>query len=96
MNNRKYTLIIAFSLLALVSFDSCKALAKTAVKYWTKKQVKEFVQNCETKSSKLIGEANASKFCDCAVDKVAEQYKNYEEAKTVSVTEIIKLANECR
>lgn len=96
MNIKKNTLIIAFSLLALISLDSCKALAKTAFKYWSKKQVKEFVQNCEAKSSKLVGEANAIKFCDCAVDKVAEQYKNYEDAKSISVTEIIKLAKDCR
>lgn len=86
------TLIIV----TMIAFGSCKALARTAAKYWTKKQIKEFVQNCETKTAKLLGEDKALKVCDCAVDKVAVQYKNYEDSKSVSVPELLKIANECR
>jgi hypothetical protein len=91
-------ILFLFLSLAMLSssLNSCKALARTAAKYWTKKQIKEFVQNCETKSAKLLGEDKAAQVCDCAVDKVAVQYKNYEDAKTVSIAELLKIANECR
>ena len=86
-----------FIALALVaSFSSCKALARTAAKHWSKKQIKEFVNNCEEKSAKLVGEDKAAKFCDCAVDEVAEKYKKYEDVKSVSMMEIVKIANGCR
>ncbi len=75
---------------------SCNALAKTALKHWSKKQVKEFVANCEDKSFKILGEANAAKFCNCAVDVVAEKYHNYEDAKSISILEIVKIANDCK
>ncbi len=88
------TLITCFVLLS--SIASCKTIARTAAKHWSKKQIKEFVNNCEEKSSKIVGTKNASKFCDCAVDQVAEKYKNYDDAKSVSITEIVKIANNCR
>jgi hypothetical protein len=71
-------------------------MAKAALKHWTKKQVKEFVKNCEEKSAKFVGQDKAAKFCNCAVDVVADKYKNYEEAKQISVVDILKLANDCK
>jgi hypothetical protein len=85
--------VISFSIITVVS---CKALAKAALKHWSKKQVKEFVANCEDKSSKIVGEANATKFCNCAVNVVAEKYHNYEDAKSINILEIVKIANDCK
>lgn len=86
------TLII--SLVAIPS-SSCKTVARAAARYWTKRQIKEFINNCETKSSKLLGDEKAKKFCDCAVDVVAEQYQNYNETKTLSVAALIEAAQDC-
>ena len=79
----------------LIMLGSCKALARTAAKYWTRKQIKEFVNNCETKAAKIIGEEKAKHYCDCAVDVAAEKYKNYDDIKDVSALELIKLARDC-
>jgi hypothetical protein len=93
----KKVLFILFVIsISIVTMVSCKALAKAALKHWSKKQVKEFVANCEDKSSKIVGEANAAKFCNCAVDVVAEKYHNYEDAKSISILEIVKIANDCK
>lgn len=75
---------------------SCKAIAKAAAKYWTKKQIKEFVANCEEKSSKLLGEEKAKQYCDCAVDQVAEKYHSYEDVKKMGIIEALKIAKNCK
>jgi Na+/alanine symporter len=93
---KKIIVPIAIVLIALTTVVSCKALAKAALKHWSKKQVKEFVANCEDKSAKFVGEENAAKFCNCAVDVVAEKYHNYEDAKSISIMEIVKIANDCK
>lgn len=82
----------------LISFSlaSCASLAKAAAKYWTKKQIKEFVTNCEEKSSRLIGEDKAKQYCDCAVDVVAEKYHNYDDVKKASIIEVLKIAKDCK
>lgn len=82
--------------LVIASLGSCASLAKAAAKYWTKKQIKEFVNNCEEKSSRLIGEDKAKQYCDCAVDVVAEKYNNYEDVKKASIIEVLKIAKECK
>jgi len=88
----------SFFILILVvgGFFSCKALAKGAAKWWTKKQIKEFVADCENKSSKLLGEDKAKKYCDCAVDKVAEEYHDFDEVKKKGVMAVIKIAKDCK
>ncbi len=83
-------------LLIGLSLGSCASLAKAAAKYWTKKQIKEFVTNCEEKSSRLIGEDKAQQYCDCAVDVVAEKYHNYEDVKKASIIEVLKIAKDCK
>lgn len=90
---------IFFLVLAIgiaVSMSNCKAMARAAAKYWTKKQIKEFVGNCEEKSAKFVGEEKAHQFCDCAVDQVAEKYQDYKKAEEVNILEIIKIANDCK
>ena len=86
------TLIIAAVLIA----PSCKTIARAAAKYWTNKQIREFVGKCEDKSSLLIGSENAKKYCDCAVDVVAEKYRNYEDVRKASLTDILKIAKDCK
>lgn len=88
--------ILFFVLVLGLSISGCKAMARTAAKYWTKKQIKEFVHNCEEKSAKFVGEEKAEHFCDCAVDKVAEKYKEYNSVQDVPIMEIIKIANDCK
>lgn len=87
---------ILFIVFFSIAFGACASLAKTAAKYWTKKQIKEFVYNCEEKSAKLIGEEKAKKYCDCAVDVVAEKYNNYKDVKTASIIEVLKIAKDCK
>ena len=89
-------LLLLFFSMTLIGFLSCKAIARTAARYWTKKQIKEFVTNCETRSSRLIGEDNAKKYCDCAVDVVAEKYRNYQETKTISLIDLLNIAEGCK
>ena len=91
-------ILLGLSLLLGLSMNlsSCKAMARAAAKYWSKKQIKKFVADCETKAGKLIGEQKAAHFCDCAVDKVAEKYKNFEDAKEITALEIVKIATDCK
>lgn len=97
ISNMKKLLILS-SLAIFLGFGllSCKAMARTAAKYWTKKQIKEFVSNCEEKSSRFVGAEKAAQYCDCAVDKVAEKYKDYKEVTQQSIIEVLKIANDCR
>lgn len=76
-------------------FYSCKAMARAAAKYWTKRQIKKFVADCENRAGLVIGEHKAAHFCNCAVDKVAEKYKNFEDAKDITALEIVKIAQGC-
>lgn len=87
--------LIAIVALFLVPV-SCKTVARAAARYWTNRQIKEFIHNCEEKSSKLIGDEKAKQFCDCAVDAVAEEYKNYQDTKTVSAVRLLEVAQDCR
>ena len=69
---------------------------KGAAKYWTRKQIKEFVTNCESHASKIMSEEKAGHYCDCAVDEIAEKYNNYEDVKKMRIVEVLKLAKNCR
>lgn len=89
------TLLIGIFAISL-SLLSCKATARLALKYWTKKQVREFVSGCEDKTKSILGAEKAKKYCDCAVDVVAEKYQNYQEIKNVSILDILKIANNCK
>ncbi|MBY0479426.1 MAG: hypothetical protein K2Q24_17395 [Chitinophagaceae bacterium] len=80
----------------LITAISCKAIARTAAKYWTRKQIREFVSNCEIRSSRLIGEENATKYCNCAVDVVAQKYRDYQETKTISLVNLLEIAEGCK
>lgn len=82
--------------LALITVISCKAVGRIAAKYWLKREIKEFVSNCENKAGKLIGTEKANKYCDCSVDLVAQKYHNYQDAKKISVLEIIDFLNKCK
>lgn len=79
-----------------ITLSSCKAIGRAAAKYWTKKQIKEFVADCENKAGKIIGEEKATKYCDCAVDVVAEKYQNYEEAKKIGIRDIMQITKDCQ
>lgn len=87
-----------FSIVAvcIIGLFSCKALAKGAAKWWTKKQIKEFVSDCETKSARLLGEERAAKYCSCAVDEVAAKYNDFEDVKKAGVVEVLKIAKDCK
>jgi hypothetical protein len=51
--------------------------------------------NCQEKTSNLIGDEKAKRFCNCAVDVVAEQYQNYNETKTISAATLLNAAKDC-
>lgn len=88
--------IITFLFTAVLIGSSCKTIARAAARYWTNRQIKEFVSKCEDKSSLIIGQENAKKYCDCAVDVVAEKYRNYEDVKKASLADVLKIANDCK
>lgn len=92
----KYLRIIGFCLFLSGGLMSCKAIAKTAAKHWTKKQIKEFVANCEEKSARLLGEEKATKYCNCAVDQVAEKYPDFNDYKKIGIVEALKIAKDCK
>lgn len=85
-----------FLLLIAMSLVSCKAMLKGAARYWTKKQIQEFVTNCETHASKLMSNEKAVQYCDCALNVVSEKYQNYEDAKKAGIMEVLKVAADCR
>ena len=89
----KKVLLVGIICLPLLS---CKALMKGAARYWTKKQIKEFVANCEEHASKLLSDDKAKQYCDCAVDVVAEKYNSYEDVKKAGIVEVLKAAKDCK
>lgn len=93
---KKTTILLIVLSLGIFAAVSCKTAGRIAARYWLKKEIKEFVSNCEEKTNKLVGSENAHKYCDCAVDIVAEQYHNYQDAKKISVMQIIEFINKCK
>lgn len=93
---KKYRVFLAVIVVAVIAAASCKTVGRIAAKYWLNREIKEFVSNCEDKASTLIGSEKAHKYCDCSVDLVAEQYHNYQDAKNISVMEIIDFINKCK
>ena len=97
----KRKIIIAFSFTVVIVasnmiFTSCNSIARAAAKYWTNRQIREFVNNCEDKSSIILGSENAKKYCDCAVDIVAEKYRNYDDVKKASIADVLQAARNCK
>ena len=93
---KQYKILIPVILIGIIAAVSCKTVGRIAAKYWLNREIKEFVSNCEDKASTLIGSEKAHKYCDCSVDLVAEQYHNYQDAKTISVLEILDFINKCK
>ena len=91
-----YKLLLPVVLVTSLVIVSCKTVGRIAAKYWLKREINEFVSNCEDKAGKLIGSEKAHKYCDCSVDLVAEQYHNYQDAKSISVIEILDFINKCK
>lgn len=71
-------------------------MMKGAARYWTKKQIKEFVANCENHASKLMSEEKAAEYCNCAVNVVSEKYQNFEDVKKAGIMEVLKVASDCK
>lgn len=92
---RTYLLLFAF-LLAMIIVVSCKTVGRIAAKYWLNREIKEFVSTCADKAKLVVGKDNAYKYCDCAVDVVAEKYHDYQDAKKISLVELIDFVNNCR
>lgn len=93
---KKLSITFIILLFCFIIEVSCKTIARTAAKYWTRRQIKEFVSNCETRTSQLLGAENAAKYCDCAVDVVAEKYRNYQDSKTISLNNLVDILNGCK
>ena len=90
------TISAALCMVALIYASSCKTIARAAARYWTNKQIREFVGKCEDNTSLFLGSENAKKYCDCAVDVVAEKYRNYEDLKNTTLTDVLKIAKDCK
>ncbi len=86
---------MAFVMVATTGLSGCKAMARAAAKYWTKKQIKEFLTNCESSAIGKFGESKGKDFCGCAVDVVSEQYQNYDDAKNINFAKILLTAKDC-
>jgi hypothetical protein len=80
----------------LVTLTNCKMVMKSAAKYWTRKQIKEFVGKCEDHASKIMSDEKAVLYCDCAVDVVAEKYNSFEDAMKAGLIEVLKTAKDCK
>ena len=93
---KKYPVLTAALSMIIITVISCKTVGRIAAKYWLKREINEFVSNCQDKAGKLIGSEKAHKYCDCSVDLVAEQYHNYKDAKNISVLEILDFINKCK
>ena len=91
-----FAAILITSVIIMSNLSACKTVARAALKYGTKQQVREFVSKCEDKSKILLGEEKAKKYCDCAVDVVAEKYKNYDDIKKTSFMDVLKISNDCK
>lgn len=89
----KSILLIA---LVLMSLGSCKLFVKSAAKYWTKQQISEFTKNCEANAGKIMNDDNAKDYCECAIDKVAKKYQNYEDVKKTNLREVLEVAKDCK
>lgn len=94
MKSRSLVLFFVASM-TIISLGNCKAMARAAAKYWTKKQIKEFLNNCESSAIGKFGESKGKDFCGCAVDVVAEQYKNYEDVKDFNLARLLIAAKDC-
>ncbi len=92
---RNKIIFLVISLL-FITIVSCKTVGRVAARYWLKKEIREFVSNCENMAGKVIGSEKANKYCDCSVDLVAEKYQNYQDAKNLSVLEIVDFINKCK
>lgn len=92
---RNFILLLAIALVTTTSLSGCKSMARAAAKYWTKKQIKEFLTNCESSAIGKFGESKGKDFCGCAVDVVSEQYQNYDEAKNINFAKILLAAKDC-
>ena len=93
---KHYKVILVSALILAGTIISCKTAGRIAARYWLKREIREFVSNCENMAGKVIGSEKANKYCDCSVDLVAEQYQNYQDAKNLSVMEIISFINKCK
>ena len=93
---KKSTILFIAVSISIVTVVSCKTVGRIAAKYWLNREIKEFVTNCEDKTGKLVGSENAHKYCDCAVDNVAEQYHNYQDAKKITLLQILDFINKCK
>lgn len=94
MKNKK--IIVATLGLILIAVISCKTVGRIAAKYWLNREIKEFVSNCEDKASRIVGRDNAHKYCDCAVDLVAEKFHEYQDAKNISLVDLLDFINKCK
>lgn len=88
-------LLAAIATTTIVIF-SCKAAGRLAARYWLNREIKEFVSNCESMTSRVVGADNAHKYCDCAVDAVADKFHNYQDAKNMSLIDILDFVNKCK
>ena len=93
---KQYKILLLAVSITVITIVSCKTVGRIAAKYWLNREIKEFVSNCENKAGNLIGSEKAHKYCDCSVDLVAEQYHNYQDAKSISVLEILDFINKCK
>jgi len=89
-------LLFTAALTVVLVAYSCKTAGRIAARYWLKREIKEFVSNCEDKISGIIGSEKAHKYCDCAVDLVAEKYQDYRDAKQLSLSDIVNFVNRCK
>jgi hypothetical protein len=93
---KRKKILIGSLALVLVLVISCKTAGRLAAKYWLNREIKEFVSNCEDKATRIVGSENAHKYCDCTVDLVAEKYHDYQDAKNISLVEILDFINKCK
>lgn len=92
---KKTVLILLLSSVVFFNHLACKNMAKTAVKHWTKKQIKKFRNHCTEKTTDKFGAVKAKSFCNCATNIIMEKYPKADDAMYLNLLDIISTAKKC-
>ena len=92
---RKTSLFLVLIMFGVApAFTSCKSLAKSAVRHWTNKQRKEFIEKCKVGAVEKFNE-KTNDYCTCLADVAEEKYPKAEEALSLEFVQMLKLSKDC-
>lgn len=77
-----------------VSTTSCKWMAKTAAKHWTRKQKKKFIAKCKEGAIAKFS-ARSNEICKCMASVAEEKFPKAEDAMSMGWLQLVKMAGDC-